>query len=106
MSDRSTFTAIADPTRRRVLEMLLDRGELRAGEIAAEFDGAARPGISRHLRVLRECGVIAFRSDGRTRTYSLNPKPLAELRDGWLANFGRVHTESLKKLRHRAERPK
>ena len=106
MSDRSPFTAIADPTRRRVLDLLRVRGELRAGEIAAEFEGAARPGISRHLRILRECGVVACRTEGKTRTYTLAPEPLADLHGGWLADFAAVHTRSLKSLRGRAERGK
>ena len=104
MSDRSAYTAIADPTRRRVLDLLRVHGELRAGEIAAEFEGAARPGISRHLRILRECGVVACRREGKTRTYKLSPKPLADLHNGWLADFAALHTTSLKNLRDRVER--
>ena len=104
MSDRSPYTAIADPTRRRVLDLLRVEGELRAGEIAATFDGRTRPGISRHLRILRECGVVACRNQGRERTYSLNAAPLADLRDGWLADFARVHPDSLTRLRAKVER--
>jgi DNA-binding transcriptional ArsR family regulator len=106
LSDRSTFTAIADPTRREVLDLLRERGPLQAGEIAAEFDGTARPGISRHLRVLRECGVVACRNEGKARIYRLNRKPLEDLRDGWLAKFGDAHSERLRALRVRVERRK
>ena len=64
MSSRDAFAAIADPTRREILELLRDRGVQTAGEIAANFASVSRPGISRHLRVLRECGVVASVREG------------------------------------------
>jgi DNA-binding transcriptional ArsR family regulator len=76
--------ALADPTRRRIVELLAD-GERSAGEIAAEFE-TSRPGISRHLRVLREHGLVRAREQGQRRLYSLDPEPLAEL-DAWLARY-------------------
>jgi DNA-binding transcriptional ArsR family regulator len=75
---------LADPTRRRIVELLAD-GERSAGEIAAEFE-TSRPGISRHLRVLREHGLVRAREQGQRRLYSLDPEPLAEL-DAWLARY-------------------
>jgi DNA-binding transcriptional ArsR family regulator len=74
-----------------------------AGEIAAEFGDASRPGISRHLRVLRECGVVAARKDGKTQVYRLSGRPLMEMREGWLARFGDMQGHSLKALRARIE---
>jgi len=65
--------------------------------------GASRPGISRHLRVLRECGVVVSLPDGKTRTYALKAQPLANLRNGWLARFADMHGDSLKALRRRVE---
>ena len=59
--------ALADPTRRRIVELLAD-GERSAGELAANFD-TSRPGVSRHLRVLREHGLVQARDDGRRRLY-------------------------------------
>lgn len=76
--------ALADPTRRRIVELLAE-GERSAGEIAAEFR-TSRPGVSRHLRVLRERGLVRAREQGRRRLYSLDPAPLAEL-DSWLARY-------------------
>ena len=76
--------ALADPTRRRIIELLAD-GERSAGDIAAEFE-TSRPGISRHLRVLREHGLVRAREQGQRRLYSLDPEPLAEL-DAWLARY-------------------
>lgn len=103
MSQRDAFIAIADPTRREILDLLRRNGPMLAGDIAAEFDDSSRPGISRHLRVLRECGVVASRKDGKTQVYTLNGKPLVEVRDGWLARFGDMQTASLKALRRRVE---
>ena len=76
------FAALADPTRRRLLELLVT-GERSAGELAAEF-GISRPGVSRHLRVLREAGLVRARGDGQRRLYSVDPEPLAEVAE-WLA---------------------
>jgi DNA-binding transcriptional ArsR family regulator len=76
--------ALADPTRRRIVEILAE-GERSAGELASNFD-TSRPGISRHLRVLREHNLVHARDDGRSRFYSLDPQPLAEL-DEWLERY-------------------
>lgn len=76
--------AVADPVRRQILAMLRD-GALTATEIGAPFD-ISRPAISRHLRVLREAGLVTDRSEGRHRIYTLNVAPLAAI-DEWLAQF-------------------
>ncbi|GAA1106980.1 hypothetical protein GCM10009605_47470 [Nocardiopsis composta] len=73
--------AIADPVRREIL-LMLHGTRLTAGEIADRFP-ISRPAISRHLRVLRECGLVHDASEGRRRFYTLEPSPLAELAD-WL----------------------
>jgi DNA-binding transcriptional ArsR family regulator len=78
------FATLADPTRRRLLE-LLATGERSAGELAAEFD-ISRPGVSRHLRVLREAGLVRARGEGQRRLYSVDPGPLDEV-DAWLASW-------------------
>jgi DNA-binding transcriptional ArsR family regulator len=103
MSQRDPFIAIADPTRRQILDLLRENGPMLAGDIAAEFSDSSRPGISRHLRVLRECSVVAARKDGKTQVYTLNGRPLMEMRDGWLARFGDMQRDSLKALRRRIE---
>jgi DNA-binding transcriptional ArsR family regulator len=61
----AVFEALADPTRRRILE-LLAAGERSAGDLAGEFD-ISRPGVSRHLRVLRESGLVRSRGEGQRR---------------------------------------
>jgi len=91
----NALAALADPTRQRIVELLADR-EHSAGEIAAEFR-TSRPGVSRHLRVLREQGLVRVRSDGRRRLYSLDPTPFAEL-DEWLARYRGFWTNRLDAL--------
>jgi DNA-binding transcriptional ArsR family regulator len=80
------LAALADPTRRELIALLAD-GELAAGDLAARFP-VSRPAISRHLRVLREAGLVRSRTDGRRRLYTLDPSPLREL-DDWLAPYRR-----------------
>lgn len=87
--------ALADPTRRRIVELLAD-GERSAGEIAAEFE-TSRPGVSRHLRVLREHGLVQAREEAQRRIYSLDPAPLAEL-DAWLDRYRRFWPNRLDAL--------
>ena len=103
MSRRDAFVAIADPTRRRILDLLNARGALPAGAIAAHFADAARPGISRHLRVLRDCRVVEVRREGKCQLYTLRPEPLRRMREGWLGKFGDMQRDSLKALRKIAE---
>lgn len=106
MTRRDAFIAIADPTRRRILDLLQRRGPLVAGEISGCFARASRPGISRHLRVLRDCGVVRVRRRGREQLYTLQPRPLTQVRDGWLGKFGDMQQVSLRTLRALVEAPR
>jgi DNA-binding transcriptional ArsR family regulator len=103
------IAALADPTRRRILELLAD-GERSAGELAAEF-AVSRPAVSRHLRVLRETGLVNVRDDAQRRLYSIDPAPLAEL-DEWLARYRTFWSQrldaletELRRAKRRKERP-
>jgi DNA-binding transcriptional ArsR family regulator len=87
--------AIADPIRRRVLELVRD-DEVPAGRLAAEF-AVSRPAVSRHLRVLREAGLVRERRVGRLRLYRADPAPLAELRS-WLDDYWAGRLKALKAL--------
>ena len=87
--------ALADPTRRRIVELLVD-GERTAGELASHFD-TSRPGVSRHLRILREQGIVQARDAGRQRLYSLEPQPFADL-DTWLERYRAFWTQRLDAL--------
>jgi DNA-binding transcriptional ArsR family regulator len=76
--------ALSDESRRTVLETLRER-PATAGELA-DLLPIARPGVSRHLRVLREAGLVDVRKEAQRRVYTLRPEPLAEV-DGWLAGY-------------------
>lgn len=78
------FLALADPTRRRIVE-LLGSGEQAAGEIGANFEMSA-PAVSQHLKTLRESGLVRVRSEGQRRIYSLDPDGLAEM-ESWFARI-------------------
>src|SRR5215210_2245175 len=80
----SAFEALADPTRRRIVELVSER-ERSAGEVADAFE-ISRPGVSKHLRILRENGVIQAREEGARRLYSLATDGFVEL-DDWLRRF-------------------
>jgi DNA-binding transcriptional ArsR family regulator len=89
------FAVLSDPTRREIVELLRKR-ELEAGEIAAHFS-TSRPGISRHLRVLRESNLVRVRADAQRRIYALDPAPLREL-DRWLEPYRKFWSERLDAL--------
>ncbi len=83
-SSEATFQALADPTRRAVLD-LLRRGSQPAGEIAHAFP-VSRPAISKHLRLLRRAHLVREHREGRHRVYDLNPEPLRAV-DSWLEQY-------------------
>ena len=81
---RTAFAAIADPTRRAILDHLR-RGEIGAGDLARRFP-VSRPAIAKHVRVLRQAGLLKERRQAQQRFYSLNPEGLAEV-DRWLQPY-------------------
>jgi DNA-binding transcriptional ArsR family regulator len=95
------FSAIADERRRAILEMLR-RGERSAGEIAARFD-VSWPAISRHLRLLREAGLVRERRVGRERRYAVDRQALTRAVGGWVATFDARWARSLDTLRRQLE---
>ena len=90
-----SFTALADPTRRRIVEMLAS-GELPAGDIARRFSMSA-PAVSQHLKTLKAAHLVRVRVDAQRRIYSLDPQGLGEL-DRWLANIRKFWTPKLDAL--------
>ena len=82
--ESAAFRAIADPTRRAILDRLRSGG-MAAGEIARRFD-MSRPAVSKHLRVLAEASLVRVERSGRSRLYALNPAPLARV-DAWLSRY-------------------
>jgi DNA-binding transcriptional ArsR family regulator len=91
----TTFEVLAEPTRRSILDLLRER-ERSVGELVESLT-ISQPGMSKHLRVLREVGLVTVRQDAQRRVYELDPKPLAEL-DAWLAPYRRFWTERLDAL--------
>jgi DNA-binding transcriptional ArsR family regulator len=79
-----TFAAVAEPSRRAILDLLRD-GTRSVGELV-EKTGLSQPGVSKHLRVLRESGLVTVRRDAQRRLYDIDPAPLAEL-DSWLEPY-------------------
>ena len=91
----TTFEALADPTRTRILDLL--RGRPHAvGELVASLK-VSQPLVSKHLRVLREAGLVHVRQDAQRRWYELRTEPLAEL-DTWLSSYRHLWTEQLDRL--------
>jgi DNA-binding transcriptional ArsR family regulator len=95
-SEETAFGALADPTRRAVLD-LLRRGSLPAGRIAQAFP-VSRPAISKHLRLLRRARLVRERREGRQRIYQLNPEPLRAV-DAWLDHYRMFWQMSLTDLK-------
>jgi DNA-binding transcriptional ArsR family regulator len=99
----AVLRALADEGRRTLLESLAD-GPATAGELAALLP-IARPGVSRHLRVLREAGLVEVHQEAQRRIYSLRPAPLAEL-DEWLDRYRRLWEQRLDALHTEVARGK
>src|SRR3954449_7975264 len=95
-NSEATFQALADPTRRAVLD-LLRRGNQPAGQIASAFP-VSRPAISKHLRLLRRAHLVSEHREGRHRVYQLNPEPLRAV-DSWLQQYRMFWAASLNNLK-------
>ncbi len=89
------FAVLAEPRRREILDLLRER-ERPVGDLVDHLD-LSQPAVSKHLRVLRDAGLVEVRPDAQRRLYRLRPDPLAEL-DAWLAPYRRLWARSLDKL--------
>jgi DNA-binding transcriptional ArsR family regulator len=100
----TTFEVLAEPTRRRILDLLRER-EQSVGELVEHLT-LSQPGVSKHLRVLREAGLVEVRHDAQRRWYGLRPEPLVEV-DAWLEPYRRLWVRRLDALeRHLDEKAK
>jgi DNA-binding transcriptional ArsR family regulator len=98
----ATFDVLAEPARRQILDLLLE-GERPVGELVDRLP-LSQPGVSKHLRVLREAGLVTVRGDAQRRLYRVRPEPLAEV-DAWLAPYRRLWQRRLDALeRHLDEK--
>ena len=91
----TSFSVVAEPNRRAILDMLLD-SERSVGEIEQALK-LSQPSVSKHLRILREAGFVESRVEAQRRLYRLKPEPLMEL-DAWLAPFRRYWSAQIDKL--------
>jgi DNA-binding transcriptional ArsR family regulator len=96
----AVFRAIADPTRRRILN-LLRGGSYSVGELSGHFR-TSRPAISKHLRQLRSAGLVVTKARGTTRICRLNAEPLRAVSD-WLLDYSALWEESLQNLKRHVE---
>ncbi|MGW4958897.1 ArsR/SmtB family transcription factor [Nonomuraea sp. NPDC004186] len=91
------FDVLAEPARRHILDLLLERPRL-VSELTTHL-GLTQPSTSKHLRVLREAGLVTVRKDAQRRWYELRPAPLAEI-DAWLTPYRKLWNHSLDRLEH------
>ena len=97
--ERDVYAAIADPTRRKLLRLLADAGELPLYELTPQFE-MGRTAVSKHLAILKEAGLVSVRKVGRETRYRINAAPLQEIKD-WVSfyeNFWIEKVSHLKKL--------
>jgi DNA-binding transcriptional ArsR family regulator len=102
MSRTDAFAAIADPTRRSILETLRDRPAMSAGQIAANYPRVSRAAVSKHLGVLRRARLVRCRTRGRENHYSLEAQRFAEIQR-WLESFAPIWEQSLANLKRQVE---
>jgi DNA-binding transcriptional ArsR family regulator len=97
----ATWTALADPHRRTMVSLLHERPR-PVGELV-RLTGLSQPGTSKHLRVLRDAGLVSVRTEAQRRVYELRPEPLAEL-DAWLAPYREMWERRLDALERHLDR--
>jgi DNA-binding transcriptional ArsR family regulator len=97
------FRALADPTRRRILDLIAERGTASVSELAAEFPDLVASGISKHLMALRAAGLVTATAEGRSRIYRLDAEAFARALGPWLATYEAYWSSSLEQLRGLAE---
>jgi len=97
------FDVLAEPNRRRILDLIREQ-ERPVGDLVVELE-LSQPAVSKHLRILREAGLVAVRTDAQRRMYRVNPCPLRDL-DAWLAPYRRMWSGRLDDLEHHLENMK
>ena len=100
MEQQKAFRAVADPTRRAIID-LLTKEEMNAGEVAKHFT-MSRPAVAKHLRILRDGGIIAVRRSGRRRIHWLRPEGLRILAD-WISHYEQFWNDRLAVLKREVE---
>lgn len=96
------FNAIAEPRRRKIIELLADGSTRSVGELVEALE-LAQPAVSKHLGVLRAVGLVSVKKAGKTRLYSLEPTELMHVHD-WVKTFEHLWSHQLDRVKERAER--
>jgi DNA-binding transcriptional ArsR family regulator len=100
------FRVLADPTRRRILDLLAERGPLTVGQLAAEFPDLVASGISKHLMTMRASGLVSATRQGRQQVYRIEGDVLSEALAPWLARYEPYFFVALERLRVLVEAPR
>jgi DNA-binding transcriptional ArsR family regulator len=105
MSADAVFKALADPTRRQLLDSLRARNGQTLGELCADAD-MTRQAVTKHLAILEAANLVATQKSGREKLHYLNPVPIHEIADRWIGNFERGRLNALADLKWTLERRK
>lgn len=100
--DDAVFKALADPTRRMLLDRLFERDGRTLGELEQDA-GMTRFGVMKHLRVLEEAGLVTARRAGREKHHFLNPVPIRLIHDRWISKYAEHHMSALADLKNSLE---
>jgi DNA-binding transcriptional ArsR family regulator len=103
MEDDQVFKALADPTRRYLLDRLFEREGLTLTELESELE-MTRFGVMKHLRLLEEAGLVVSRRSGREKLHFLNPVPIRLIHDRWIDKYTEGRASALVELKERLER--
>jgi DNA-binding transcriptional ArsR family regulator len=105
VDDDRVFKALADPTRRFLLDRLFVRDGRTLTELESELE-MTRFGVMKHLRILEEAGLVVTRRSGREKLHFLNPVPIRLIHDRWIDKYRERHTSALAELKHKLEKAK
>ena len=98
------FRALADPTRRSILDALFERDGQTVQALCDRFPEMTRFGVMKHLSVLETANLVTTKRVGRTKRHYLNPVPIAEIADRWVSKYAQPFTRALVGIRHDLER--
>lgn len=104
-ADQLVFRALADPTRRAILDALFEADGQTVGALVALFPDVTRFAVMKHLTVLEEAGLVVTQRIGREKHHHLNPVPIAQIADRWVSKYARPFTRSILDLKHASETP-
>ena len=104
MGDDALFKALADKSRRKLLDKLRERNGQTLGDLCQGMR-MTRQAVAKHLRVLKKANLVSWRREGRERFHFINPVPIHEIAQRWISKFEQPHLEALSDLKKRMEKP-